>query len=121
MEDGTKVNRVPDPMPSLWLLRDTMIEFVPLTLHLLIGTSVSWATTITCWNLTGKNAPALNPNFIGNVIRMSVAFAIVSVHPERALDATTRKVVNEKSRQKNVRVAMCQMKYLLQLFWSVIH
>ena len=98
-----------------------MIMFSPLTTRLLIGTSVSWARTITCWNMTGKNAPALKPNFIGNVRRLSVSFAKVSLHPARDMDATTGNVTNEKSRQHNIRVAMCQMKYLFQIFWSVMH
>ena len=114
MEAGTSVKFIPNPMPSLYLRRDTMIVFAPLAARLLIGTSVSWATTIPCWNMTGKNAPALNPNFI-------VAFATVSVHPVRALGSTEGNVASEKLRQQNVRVEMCQMKYLLQFFWIVIY
>ena len=98
-----------------------MIMFAPLTTRLLIGTSVSWARTIPCWNKTGKNAPALKPNFIGNVRRLIVAFVTVSVHPARALDATTENVSNKNLFKQNVRVEMCQMKYLFQLFWSVIN
>ena len=98
-----------------------MIMFVLFTLRLLIGTSVNWATTIPCCNLTGKNAPALFPKFIGNVIRLSVTFATVSVHPENDLEVMTGNVENEKLRQQNARVAMCQLKYLFKQFWSVIH
>ena len=121
MESGTSVSRIPTPMPSLWLRRDTIIVFILLTVRLLIGTSVSWVTTIPCWNLTGKNTPALFSKFIGNVRRMSVVLTTVSVRPEKALDATAGNVANKKSRQKNVRVEMCQVKYLFQLFWIVIH
>ena len=88
MEAGTSVNRIPSPILSLWLRRDAMIVFVPLTVRLLIRTSISWATTIHCWNLTGQNAPALSPKFIVNLRRMSVAFSTVSVHLVKALDAT---------------------------------
>ena len=52
---------------------------------------------------------------------LSVAFAIVIVHPEKTLDATTENVESEKSRQNNLRVAMCQVIYLFQLFLSVIN
>ena len=99
MEAGTSVSRTTTPIPSLWLRRDTMIVFVPLTVCLLIGTSVSWATTILYWNLTEQKAPAFSPKSIGNVIRLSVTFVTVRVHPEKALDATTEKVANDKSRQ----------------------
>ena len=66
-----------------------MIVFALLNARLMIRMSVSWAMTIICWNLTEKNAPALNPKFIGNIGRLSVEFATLSVHPERDMDATT--------------------------------
>ena len=56
MEAGTSVSHIPTPMPSLWLRRDTIILFVPFTVRLLIVTNVSWAMTIPCWDLNGKNA-----------------------------------------------------------------
>ena len=71
--------------------------------------------------MTGKNVPGLSPNFIGNLRILSVAFATVSVYPENARDATIENVANDNSCQQNVTVAMCQVKYLFQLFWSVIH
>ena len=111
MEAGTSVNRIPSPMLSLWLRRYTMIVFVPLTVRLLIRTSISWATTIHCWNLTRQNSPALSPKFIGNVRRMIVALATVCVYTEKAVDETTRNVAKEKSRQQNARVEMCKVKY----------
>ena len=114
------VSRIHTTISGLWLHRDTVIMFVPLIVHLLIRKSISWATNIPFLSYW-VNAPELSPKFIGYIRRLSIVFATVSVHPEKDLDAITGNVENEKSHQKNVRVEMCEVKYLFQLFWIVIN
>ena len=121
MEDGTSVSRINNPTSSLWLRMDTTIVFVPLTVGLLTRTRINWVTTIHFWNITGKNAEALYPKCIVNVRRLIVTFGTVTAHLANKLDAMTENVANYQSRQQNVRVKMCQVKNLFQLFWIVIN
>ena len=72
-----------------------MIVFAQLNAHLLIGDERELGGDYYLLKSDWENAPALNPEFIGNVERLIVVFAEVSVHPAKDLDSTTGNISNE--------------------------